>query len=108
MVSPPINERPYMGPGAPGFGKEMHTTTEDAVQHWRQIGWLGQSGAFYAFSERPMNHEPGGWSPLWTMLENEPKVSDTDCVDKYGNSFPEHDFGQFDCRRCGAEAEPEN
>lgn len=30
---------------------------------------------------------------------------DDECVDSDGEVYPEHDFGEIECRRCGAEAE---
>lgn len=29
--------------------------------------------------------------------------ADDECIDGEGNPYPEHDFGEVDCRRCGAE-----
>jgi hypothetical protein len=29
---------------------------------------------------------------------------DDECVDENGDAWPEHDFGETECRRCGAEA----
>lgn len=80
MTTPPPNIRPYANPL--DTGKEWHTTTADSKQYWRQIGWLGGSGAFYALNERPGDHEPGSWGPLWSLLENdrieEPEVPSVD------------------------------
>jgi hypothetical protein len=30
---------------------------------------------------------------------------DDECMDKDGDAWPEHDFGEVECRRCGAEPE---
>lgn len=27
------------------------------------------------------------------------------CQDRWGYEYPEHDFGESDCHRCGAEAD---
>ncbi len=52
-------------------GPEMRTITKDRVQRWRQYGWIGQSGALYALHEDPSKTEPGSFSPLWMLDENE-------------------------------------
>jgi hypothetical protein len=49
----------------------MYTYAENKRQVWRQVGWHGQSGAFYSLSEDPKPHEPGSYSPLWVLIENE-------------------------------------
>jgi hypothetical protein len=40
---------------------------------WKQIGWQGQSGAFYALERdaRPADHEPGSFSPIWVMSDSD-------------------------------------
>ncbi|MFI1485710.1 hypothetical protein [Streptomyces sp. NPDC020747] len=74
----PDDHRPYRRASEPG-GQEMHTHTLDAQQTWRQIGWHGQTGAFYALDEKPSAHEPGSWEPLWILVDNEPPIlPDTD------------------------------
>lgn len=35
------------------------------------------------------------------------ELEDTDCVDADGEVWPEHDFDEVECRRCGAEPEEE-
>lgn len=30
-----------------------------------------------------------------------------DCVDAGGEIYPEHDYDEYDCRRCGAEPDSE-
>lgn len=30
--------------------------------------------------------------------------TDTDCIDHRGDVWPEHDYDESECRRCGAEA----
>lgn len=73
QTTPPANRRPYRP--ASETGAEQRTTTSDGyVQRWRQIGWHGQTGAFYALDERPADHEPGGWSPLWLLVDNDPPI----------------------------------
>lgn len=34
-------------------------------------------------------------------------ISDTDCVDAAGEVWPEHDYIEYECRRCGAETPEE-
>lgn len=31
-------------------------------------------------------------------------IDDTECIDADGEPWPEHDYTDVDCRRCGAEA----
>lgn len=57
-------------------GPTMVTHTVDAVQTWRQVGWHGQTGDFYALHEDPSPTEPGSFSPLWLLIENEPPIFD--------------------------------
>lgn len=35
------------------------------------------------------------------MSEAEPL--DNECVDRHGDAWPEHDYDEIECRRCGAE-----
>ena len=39
----------------------------------RQIGWQGQSGAFYALDgdAKPMEHEPGSYSPIYVIAHTD-------------------------------------
>lgn len=67
----PTDTRPYRRASDPS-GSEMRTHTLTAQQTWRQIGWHGQTGAFYALGEKPANHEPGSYAPLWILVDNEP------------------------------------
>lgn len=69
----PDDRRPYRRTSEPS-GQEMRTATLDANQTWRQIGWHGQTGAFYALDEKPSNHEPGSFEPLWILADNEPPI----------------------------------
>lgn len=59
----PADTRPYRRQSEPG--PEKTTRTDTARQTWRQVGWLGQSGAFYSLDERPSETEAGSFSPLW-------------------------------------------
>ena len=55
-------------------GSERVTYTEDGQrrQLWRQVGWHGGSGAFYALPEDPSSHEQGSFAPLWILVDDEP------------------------------------
>ncbi|MBP2703515.1 hypothetical protein JOL79_06845 [Microbispora sp. RL4-1S] len=33
----------------------------------RQVGWWGQSGAFYGLADPPYGREPGSFSPAWVI-----------------------------------------
>lgn len=59
----PPDTRPYRRESE--TGPEMVTTTDDYRQTWRQVGWLGQTGAFYSLDEKPHLTEPGSFSPLY-------------------------------------------
>jgi hypothetical protein len=52
-------------------GTQRTTYTDGRRQLWRQVGWHGQTGAFYAYDENPKAYEPGGWSPLWLVVEDD-------------------------------------
>lgn len=73
QTTPPEDRRPYRRASEPS-GSEMRTHTLDATQTWRQIGWHGQTGAFYALDEKHSDHEPGSWGPLWILVDNEPPI----------------------------------
>jgi hypothetical protein len=51
-------------------------------QVFRQVGWQGQSGAFYALTgdARPGDHEPGSFAPLWVVSHSDyvPDPNDRD------------------------------
>lgn len=36
---------------------------------------------------------------------NEEELLNDECVDSNGDVWPEHDFGEVECLRCGAEPE---
>lgn len=68
-VTPIPNTRPYRRAHLPG--DERITYANGNRQTWRQLGWHGQSGAFYALGEDPSRHEPGSFSPLWLLVDDE-------------------------------------
>ena len=35
-------------------------------------------------------------------------IDEFECVDGDGEVYPEHDFDEYECRRCGAEPEDGN
>ena len=35
---------------------------------YRQVGWIGGTGAFYALHENPAPTEPGSFAPLWREI----------------------------------------
>lgn len=69
-MTTPANTRPYRLPSAPGG--EMTLTTATRRLTFRQVGYHGQTGAFYALDERPSLTERGGWGPLWVPAWNDP------------------------------------
>lgn len=44
---------------------------------FRQVGWIGQTGAFYALDENPRPTEPGSYSPLYFIAHSD-DVTDTE------------------------------
>ncbi len=67
--TPAHNHRPYRPAHLPG--DERITYADGNRQIWRQLGWHGQSGAFYALGEDPSRHEPGSFSPLWLLVDDD-------------------------------------
>lgn len=68
-VTPIPNTRPYRRAQLPG--DERVTYANGNRQIWRQIGWHGQSGAFYALGEDPSHHERGSFAPLWLLVDDD-------------------------------------
>lgn len=68
----PPDVRPYWPTSQPGDRKV--TVHRRNRQVWKQVGWHGQSGAFYALGEDPSRHEPGSFATLWVLAEDEPIV----------------------------------
>lgn len=69
--SRPPDTRPCRQMYAPG--PEMSTTAEGYRQTWRQVGWLGQTGAIYSLDENPLGdgYERGGVAPLYFIAHAE-------------------------------------
>lgn len=70
MYDTPPDKRPYRLASAPG--DECAYTVDGTRYIFRQIGWHGQSGAFYSLAEDPSKHEPGSFSPIWLPVDTEP------------------------------------
>ena len=66
----PADRRPYRRASEDGPETKLRTDTHNVW--FRQIGWHGQSGAFYAFDEDPSKHEPGSFGPVWIEVESSP------------------------------------
>lgn len=47
---------------------------------WRQVGWIGGTGAMYALHENPAPTEPGSFAPLWreAWCERSDRFDDAD------------------------------
>ncbi|MGI5153609.1 hypothetical protein [Microbispora sp. CA-102843] len=77
----PEDRRPYRRQSEPGETKTVINTSPDG-RRWRldlrQVGWHGQSGAFYALGESPHLYETGSYSPLWL-------IAHADEIDEDGN-----------------------
>lgn len=67
----PADQRPYRAASASGPERTVYHASPNG-EVWneclRQIGWHGQSGAFYALDEAPSDHEPGSFSPVWIVV----------------------------------------
>jgi len=71
-TTPPSNERPYRLASAEG--DELNIVAAGRSMAFRQVGWHGQTGAFYSLDEDPSRHEPGSFGPLWILAHNDPIV----------------------------------
>lgn len=73
----PTDRRPYRGQHEPGDERTVYSvdpTGRVMNLTLRQIGWQGQSGAFYALGEHPSDHEPGSFSPIWVVAHADDMV----------------------------------
>lgn len=68
--------RPVYRPAQDRQPAERHTVEEspdgtrwDVI--WRQVGWIGQTGQFYALDEDPSRTERGSFAPLWREVSCE-------------------------------------
>lgn len=68
----PPNQRPYQTESASWV--ERQTRTAERRQVWRQVGWHGQTGAFYSLDEDPSRFEPGSFSALWLLVDEDEHV----------------------------------
>lgn len=68
----PPDRRPYRAQHA--SGEERQTRTAEHRQVWRQVGWHGQTGAFYSLDEDPTRFEPGSFSALWVLVDEDEHV----------------------------------
>lgn len=48
-----------------GFPEVTHRNT------LRQVGWIGQSGDFYALDDTAVASEPGSFRPLWFVVDTD-------------------------------------
>lgn len=65
-TTPPPDTRPHRAAHEPG--DELTLVQPNGIRRvFRQIGWHGQSGAFYSLGEDPSPYEPGSFSPLWLV-----------------------------------------
>jgi hypothetical protein len=94
----PTDRRPYRGTSESGDEQIVYSidaTGRVMDRVYRQIGWHGQSGAFYALGERPSDHEPGSYSPIWVIAHADDIVPE-DLIAKLG---PENPIAKIrDCR----------
>lgn len=69
-MTTPANVRPNRKRSDPG--PEVTYVADDVSYTLRQIGWHGQSGAFYALDEEPSLAEPGSFTPLYFVAHADP------------------------------------
>jgi hypothetical protein len=64
-AQPPPDHRPHRAMYA--TGPELVVTTSTYRLDLRQVGWIGQTGAFYSLDEKPLEdgYERGGVAPLY-------------------------------------------
>lgn len=70
----PDDRRPYRAQHEPGHQQTVIRTEPDGTRVrlvLRQVGWHGQSGAFYALDESPELYEPGSYQPLLIVVDSE-------------------------------------
>lgn len=70
----PEDRRPYRALSEPGHEWVVARTVPGdsgrrTCHTLRLVGWLGQSGAFYASNESPTQYEPGPFSEMWVEVE---------------------------------------
>ena len=102
----PPDTRPYRRASAPGETLTVTDTTRRIDLH--QVGWHGQSGAFYALDEHPSQYEHGSWGPLYVISHTD-RLADLApdaeqqriayriraelvCCDIYGRVHDTHEF----------------
>jgi DNA-binding XRE family transcriptional regulator len=82
-VAATLGERPHRPMSAEG--PEQVLWAKDGTRDYvlRQVGWIGQSGAFYSLDEDPALTERGGFSPLlFTAHSDAREVGDTGQADE--------------------------
>ncbi|MGX9924128.1 hypothetical protein ACWIG4_30240 [Streptomyces sp. NPDC002248] len=63
--STPVNMRPYRLMSESGPEITVLTNNDEDRTVFRQVGWLGATGAFYGLDESPSDHERGSMAPLY-------------------------------------------
>lgn len=75
----PVDKRPCRRLSETGHEQIVERVEPDGSR-WRlvlrQVGWIGQSGAFYSLDEDPAPTEPGSFTPLWFVAHGD-RISDT-------------------------------
>ena len=77
----PPDHRPYRRMSESGTEETVYQVDKTGRMTrlvYRQIGWLGQSGAFYAIDgdADPMRHEPGSFAPIWVIAHADDAIPD--------------------------------
>lgn len=88
------DKRPYRAMSATGPEIDVVGTPLGAdrpVRHTlRQVGWLGQTGAFYTLDEEVHPYERGSFSPLYFMAHSDYVVEDEAKTDTLDAAYREH------------------
>jgi hypothetical protein len=66
----PPEQRPSCHAGV--GGDELLVEADGVRRMFRQVGWHGHSGTFYALGENPALYESGAFAPLWILVYAEP------------------------------------
>lgn len=70
-----MSDRPNRKQSAEGPEWAVFTDSSSYRSILRQVGWIGQSGDFYALDEAVAASEPGSFRPLWFVVDTDKRES---------------------------------